>query len=235
MKIKRNSLILAVVFPFVFLAQGPGYIGKKSVVGYGCEVNPAISGATNILPFNLTQQLYFEYAVKTRMSLGIAIKYAATKYDNKETVSNLGNPTDEYTINAFSFVPCVKLYSKQFVAPWGKYWTLGAALNATGTKHDPYMYLTKSLSDHDTLLMDFGPEKQMHTSVDLLIGKGKSRIIKDKFVIDYGFNFQLIALINGITGSNMILTQDNYIKETAVDRVRGLNRFNVYLKIGYLF
>jgi hypothetical protein len=232
----KQILLVSISFPFLLHAQNPGYIGKKSVIAYGVELSPALEGATNLIPINLTHQLSFEHAIKSRISIGLLTRYASTIYDNEQIISDeLGKPTSDYSINAFSFVPYMKFYSKNFVAPWGKYWMLGANVNATTTKHDSYMYVTKNISDHDTLLMDFGGTKQMHTSFDLLIGKGKSRIINDKIVIDYGFNFQLLSLINWISKNKLKVTQEDYIKKTAINRVQGLNRFNLYLKIGYLF
>ncbi len=232
----KNILIPVFLFPFLVLAQAPGYIGKKSVAGYGFDFSPAFNGPTAGVPFNFTQQLYFEKVTKTNLSIGVAIKHCYTRYDNKVEIYKLGNPTSDFTIQAFSFSPYAKVYSKKYVAPWGKYWMFGPVVNITNTKYDGYMYLTQAVSDHDTLLRDFGPTKQTFYSVDLLIGKGKSRVFAKKIIVDYGFNFHLIALLNGLTGSDFSnITQQNYIKLTAIDRIRGVNRFNLFLKIGYLF
>jgi len=233
--IKKNILSLVLFLPFAFWAQGPGYIGKKSVTGYGLEYSPAFSGATVGLPFNLTQQIYFEHALETELSGGVSLRYALTKYDNGAEVLKLGRPTSDYTIHALSVSPYLKFFSKKYVAPWGKYWVLGFVGNAIITKHDPFMYNTQSLATHDTLLMDFGPEKQLHKSVDILIGKGKSRIIRNKIVLDYGFNVQLVSLLKAAGSDFKNMGQDSYIEKTAIDRVRGLNRFNLFLKLGYLF
>ncbi len=235
--IELKNICFAVLFlPLFFTAQGPGYLGKKTAIGYGIEISPVLSDASNGLPINLIHQLFYENAVKSTVAVGISFRYANTKYDNKAEVTGLGKPTSYYRISAFSFSPYFKFFSKKFVAPWGKYWMIGPVLNVALSKHDRYMYIPQTIIDHDTLLMNFGPDKQLHNSFDVMVGIGKSRILKDKIVIDYGLNLQIIALISRLkTADYSKVSQEDYIKYTAINRVRGLNRFNVFLKLGYLF
>jgi hypothetical protein len=61
-------------------------------------------------------------------------------------------------------------------------------------------------------------------------------------VIDYGFNLQLFSvfagvfdvLLDGEDFSSQNPTNLNYIEKTYRKRVRGINRFNVFLKVGFL-
>jgi len=61
------------------------------------------------------------------------------------------------------------------------------------------------------------------------------RIIRNKIVCDYEFNVQLVSLLKAAGSDFKNMGQDSYIEKTAIDRVRGLNRFNLFLKLGYLF
>jgi hypothetical protein len=101
------------------------------------------------------------------------------------------------------------------------------------------MYTTSTVANHDTLLSDFGPSPQRFLRGDIMFGWGQSRIIKSKIVIDYGANFQFLALFGGITDLNVGgysgLTSATYIEKTSAVRMHGMNRFNLFIKLGYLF
>ena len=205
------------------------------MIALGAAISPALSGATGAVPFNITAQLCYDHAFKTRVSLGVALGFAQTRYDNKAVVFGLGNPTEDYKIRSFSVVPYAKIFSKKYVAPWGRYFMLGTVVSLNFTTHSDYMYLTQKLSNHDTLLMGFGPAKQMAFNLDLLLGYGKTRVFKNKIVFDYGFNVHLLALLKGLSDSENNLSQEEYISKTSLYRIRGINRFNLFFKLGYLF
>jgi hypothetical protein len=76
-----------------------------------------------------------------------------------------------------------------------------------------------------------------------MLGWGKSRIFANNIIVDFGASTQIFALLSipkDILGVNFnefdkYPTKETYIEETYKKRVRGINRFNIFLKIGYLF
>ncbi|MDF2453823.1 MAG: hypothetical protein K0S26_3327 [Bacteroidota bacterium] len=232
--IKKLMVLALLCFPFINIAQGPGYLGKKTSVMLGFDVSPNLSYGTNTSPIVISPQISFERALSTRFSALIALRYIFTNFDNSKEIPGVGSPTSSYDIQSLSGILSGKIYDKKFVAPWGKYWRFGAVVNMTSTKHDGYMYITKQINNHDTLLMNFGPYNQLHNSYDFEVGRGRTRIVNN-IIIDYGFSLQLLALANSLSQPSQQLTEKNYIRETAISKIQGMNGFNLYLKFGYLF
>jgi hypothetical protein len=231
---KKLVVLALLCFPFINVAQAPGYLGKKTAVALGFYLSPNLSYGTTTSPIVISPQISFERAVSTRFSPLIALRYVFTSFDNSKEIPGLGSPTSSYDIQSFSLILSGKIYDRKFVAPWGKYWRFSAILNMTSTKHDGYMYITKQINDHDTLLMNFGSYNQLHNSYDVEIGRGRTRIVNN-MIIDYGFSLQLLALANSLSQPSQRLTEENYIRETAISKIQGMNGFNLYLKFGYLF
>lgn len=235
----KKILIIIILNYFIsnsLVCQNPGYFGKKLIAGAGIEISPAFSQATHLMPVNLTGKMFVEKAIEHNLSFGIAVNYSNTKYDNRQAIGFLGSPNDNYQIQNIALMPFFKIYHNKFVAPWGKYFTISPIINTTITQHDDFMYLIKTIENRDTLLMDFGGKRQLFQSFDLLVGKGKTRIINDKLALDYGLNIQILGLLKVIMGDNYTsLDTQNYIRQTAMGRVRRLNSINLHLKIGYLF
>lgn len=252
-KIKILISFFSCFISLVVVGQ-PGYMGKKIISGTGSNISPVTFGSnannkslfggsgsseTGYFRVNLTQEGYIEYNANKNYMIGFATKYLRTGYDNQESISGVGRPTGSYVINAITYHPYMKFYTNQSVAPWGKYVIMGPTINTLYSKHDAYMHIKSTVNDHDTLLTNFGDEKQMKLTADFLIGSGRTRIFKDKYVVDYGFNFQLLSALtffeslNGSVSGNT--TQANYISSTIASRFRGANRFNFFFKIGRLF
>jgi hypothetical protein len=245
---------LIVFFCFgVFLntkAQSPGYMGKKTVAGYGFYFNPAFAAAlfdygTNII--NTQHEFFIERAVKKRLSLGFSIKLYRTTYNNTGKLTDVGSntpPSGDYSIKARNYAFYLKLYRRQYVAPWGRYFLIGITYNKYASTYDPdkmsitqttYVPATRSYLNYE--LSDFGPTTQSFKYPDIMMGHGNSRIIANKFCIDYGYSLNLFAatvtILDAFDDSNKEL--ENYIQKTSAMRVRGINRFNFFVKIGYLF
>lgn len=247
-----------VSIPALFLCQAPGYMGKKTTVGGGIHFNPVTYGATannttllgsgngsaktGRFSLNLTYDVFAERVISKRWLFGTSLKYIRTGYDNRSQVmgSNFETPTDYYKINAFCINPYFKHYSRHYPAPLGKYFLIGPSVNLISTKHDNYMHLVETTGDgHDTLMM-FNAPKQMHFSFDLILGWGKSRIINDRILIDYGCNFGVLAIAHVFEAFDSELlagkpSKEEYINLTAKSRLRNATRFNVFLRVAYLF
>ena len=80
-----------------------------------------------------------------------------------------------------------------------------------------------------------------------MVGWGRTWIISEKIFLDFGFTSQLFSLISipldleetstisDIDINQEKLTTSNYIEKTYKKRIRGINRFNTFIKIGYFF
>lgn len=233
-------------------------MGKKVIVGYGIYLNPITFGSnaknqslfgnypgsseSGHLRFNVTQEVFLEGVVSKKLSLGIAFKHLKTGYDNRARVSEYSvNPSGYYVINAFTLSAYFKKYMGKYIAPWGSYFIFGPVLTQMRSKHDAYMNIVGRASYmHDTLYTNFGSDKVPQYRGDVLLGFGKNRILFDRLSVDYGFCIQAFSalLLFEATSADLIGSTPRsmeYIERTMKNRVRGANRFNVFLKIGYLF
>ena len=237
------AFLLAVFFflPCGMAGQGPGYMGKKTVLAYGFNFSPAFIGATpNGGYFNFIHELNIDYAVNTKWQIGLSARFYKTAYGNEIALSKERvRPQESYLINGTTLALNFKYYKGNYVAPWGSYILISPVINFVSTSYDAYMHVPGEVLGHDTLFTDFGPEKQSFAHPDLMFGFGKTRIIADRVVIDWGLNLQLVscvALITDILKRDITFyTYENYIAETHGERVHGINRFNLFIKLGYLF
>lgn len=142
-----------------------------------------------------------------------------------------------------------KLFSKNYVAPWGRYFTFGATINTFTSRYDPTnMYvLTQQYQNYPvsgyvySRYTSFGTREQSFTKFDLMLGFGRSRIIAKRVILDYGYNINVLALSLTLFDapddnflSENYLSPSEYIEKTSASRVRGVNRFNVFVKVGFL-
>ncbi len=154
-------------------------------------------------------------------------------------------PQGHYDINAKNYAVTSKFFKRQYVAPWGKYFLLGLTYNTYTTKYSPdQMFVPMKVMSNTYLgnynyieFSDFGPTEKSFQYFDVMMGNGKNRIFLNRIVLDYGYNFNLIAttltFIDVFEGLN--LNAADYIPKTSHMRVRGINRFNFFVKLGYLF
>jgi hypothetical protein len=241
-------------------AQAPGYMGKRFVVGYGLYVNPAFNSiALNYSdkPINMLHECFAEFAAGKKNSLGISAQFYRYTYNNIEPINALGygsssmrqrteNPEGNYQISARNYKFYSKFYKRNYLAPWGRYFLLGFVINRYTTTYDPNdMYVNVDGNYNSsygygstTLYNDWGPTTETHKTFDVFFGNGNSRILSNNIVLDYGYSIGMIAIarmVASIDGAFGTLTTDDYISETALNRISAVNRFNCYLKIGYLF
>jgi hypothetical protein len=274
----RFILIVIVSLSGALMAQTPGYMGKRMVIGYGFHFSPAFfgsngQGATIIgktgghasdgeLAFNSLHEGYLEYALSKRFLLGFSTKFYKTTYDNHKELSAMFNVQDSYGYNTTIYYNASpdglyhikgqnyalygKLFKRGFLAPWGKYMMFGVNIKRYTCSYDPAeMKLSPAgygYSDNASFT-DFGPREQSFTSFDILFGYGRSRILYNRIVLDYGFNLNLIATLNtafdSLSDDDALFSSNNptnntYIESTAPWRIRGVNRFNAFLRVGVL-
>lgn len=244
-------------------AQAPGYMGRKFVVGYGVYANPALAAylvGYGKSPVNVMNELSIEAAVAKNVSLGISLRLYKTSYGNTRDVDvTNGNysssfsqfnshPSGSTAITSRDVCLYARFFKAGYVAPWGRYFALGLVINNYTAKYNPgemkvYVGSGRSYTSTDRYFFSsFGAHTQKFHSADIMLGGGKSRVFANRIVIDYGYNINLIGLtLTAIDAPDDAVSEDNtthasnYIKSTSAARIRGINRFNLHFKIGYLF
>jgi hypothetical protein len=217
------------------------------------------SATTGQFAYNYTHEAYIEFALSSRFMLGFSGKFYKTVYDNGINISSNSsnysnnnsnynidnNVTGYYTIHGQSLCLYGKLYGKRYVAPWGRYIVFGPVINLYSASCDSTsMYQTSTVSNqyypYNTIstrnISDFGPSHQSFTGFNIVFGWGRSRIIGKRFTLDYGLNVQLLSILLYDTSQSSTgnFSNSNYIEKTAGFRIRGLNRLNAFIKVGFL-
>ncbi len=229
--------------PSIFNANGQ----NQTIIGRG---GSAESGSP---AFNAIHELNVEYAASSKWMTCFSVRYYKTVYDNVASLNtSYANgysvystlpPYGYYNIRGLTYTLYFKYFGKRYVAPWGRYVMFGPAINTAKTTYDDDVMAiraTSSVTNRDTTISPFGPKEQNFTGVNLMLGVGRSRIYSNRLILDYGFNihmFSVLSSIFDITGTRLggsPITASNYIESTVKQRVRGVNRFNLYLKVGFL-
>jgi hypothetical protein len=270
---KQIIFLVTLTFAGCFMfAQSTGFMGKRLSVGYGIHTSPAILGGnannetligtsgsatTGSFAWNFIHEGNLEFAMSSKWMICFSVRYYKTVYDNAKELNSsynssymtyYGKPSGYYDIRGLTYSLYFKYYGARYVAPWGRYVMFGPTINTVKTTYDPaIMYVTGYdgyNSSVATKLKNFGPREQNYTGVNFMFGFGRSRIIGNRVIIDYGCNTQIISVITGalnIVTDNAIndlttskTTNTNYIENTVRTRVQGINRFNVFLKVGVL-
>jgi hypothetical protein len=225
---------------------------NNTIVGHKSSQNG--SATTQQFAYNYTHEAYIEFALSSRFMLGFSGKFYRTNYDNAINAYSLNNNYNYsynlsndiqgyYNINGQSLCLYGKLYGKRYVAPWGRYMIFGPVLNLYNTTYDPTV-MFQSATDYNTNLpttpvSNFGPLNQSFKGFNILFGWGRSRIIANRFILDYGVNMQVLSipgLLYDLAQSSKSINYVNsvYIENTAGARIRGLNRINAFVKVGFL-
>lgn len=254
--IKLILLLAVLVTANQLFSQTPGYMGKRFVAGYGLYANPRLVESGGSRGVNLLHEGYVEFAMKKTVSVGLSARFYRAIYTNKQNVNALDysssynsqidrSPNGFTNIKGRNYALYFKFYKRNYVAPWGKYFLLGATLNTFTTTYDPdNMYVTTSYSysgQNYTYLSNFGLTTQSYKRFDIMFGNGRNRIIANRITLDYGYTINVIALTTAIfdAADTPILDAEelfmsNYIEKTSAARVRSVNKFNVFLKVGVL-
>lgn len=228
-----------------------GNANNKSIIGRNG------SSESGSFAFNLVHEGFIEIAPSSRWEIGFSLRYYKTVCDNSREFRSISyqnyffqfkdsHPKGYYNITGMSYTLYFRYFGRRYIAPWGRYLMFGPVLNRIKTVYDPVImnaaaYDLINYSNRDTLVSNFGPTEQTFSGFNIMFGFGRSRIIANRIVVDYGVNTQLLALVSTLfdmTDSETLYWSDvdntNYIKVTSHARIRGINRFNVFLKVGIL-
>ncbi len=218
------------------------------------------SAESGVFALNMIHEGSLEFAISSKWMMNFSARYYKTVYDNAEYLdydsydatsgyrySYTGQPEGFYDITGLSYTLYFKYFGSRYVAPWGRYVMFGPVLNTVKTNYSPtVMYLKDDSygSSSNPIIKNFGDFEQKYNGFNIMLGWGRSRIIGNRIVVDYGCNTQILSVILGAL--NVALdgapddffrgktTNTNYIENTYKTRVRGVNRFNVFLKVGVL-
>jgi len=250
LKLRRLTGLFILLGMLQAHSQAPGYMGKRFNIGYGFNVSPAIFGATpknktllgdggsaeyGNLAFNKIHEGFIDFALSRKWMICFSARYYKTAYDNPSQIKERTNPfymnsrrtADDYfyIIKGQTYTLYFKYYNSKSVAPWGRYVLFGPTLNITNSIYKDVV--------------------EKHSTLNFTMGFGRTRIIANRMSIDYGCNFQLFSILTGFADlasyafdedilKNYPTTAGNYFERTTQMRARGVNRFNVFLKIGVL-
>jgi len=231
-------------------AQTPGYMGSRFNAGYGIHTGPMIldeAGNGNFksarydgFGLNILHEGFVEFAVLKRMSVGISAKFYKTSYFKNSYYTE----KIYYGITGQNFTVYGKLFYPRYVAPWGRYMIFGPTIRQFTAKYDKNIYTNDPVNGVPDPTYDYGPTKQSFRNFDIVFGTGRTRIIADRISIDYGYTvnvFSLFATALDIDGANLtsLFSSSNAygeeIGQTSRWRVRGVNRINVFLRVGVIF
>lgn len=245
------------------LAQAPGYMGKRFSAGYGFYASPGFIGSHGLTKVNMLHEGFIEFAAKKNFSVGGSVRFYNARYSNDRYVKitsfdlPIDNSAYDYrqlddhpsgitNIKGITYTLYGKFFKKKYLAPWGRYFLLGVTLNTYVASYDPdQMYVTfqKSSGNYydpgkNFYFTDFGPTEQSFKKIDVMIGNGRSRIIANRIILDYGYNINLWAATTAIFDlndePNNTFNASEYISGVSKVRVRAVNRFNVFIKVGVL-
>lgn len=222
-------------------AQAPGYMGKRWTAAYGLFLSPSFSRSTpNEGWFNAKHDFSLGWCLSARWQIQGSLQTYKTIYNNRLIVSEFGTaPENFYRISGIGGALLFKKFKRTYLAPWGKYFVMGPVFTKVQAEYDKYMYNRVRIANYDTLISNYGPNTQSFVDLDFVIGWGQSRVYKNHILIDYGMQFQLRSAGATIVGSTAELLwrldQDDYIARTSALRVRRMNFFNVFIRLGYLF
>lgn len=237
----------------------PALIGSN---GKGNTIAGTVDGHANdgTLAFNSLHEGFVEYTLTKKFTLGFSARFYKSTYDNSRAVSiadvptsvNTGyyygqqsqNPLGLYHIKGINLSLYGKLYFSRYIAPWGRYFIFGPTLKMFTCTYDPAeMKVTYAgmYGEPNIYYSNFGPTTQKFKGFDIMAGFGRNRIVANRITLDYGFNVNIFALLGTLLdagGEDFSLSGNlyasDYIGRTSHARVRGVNRFNAFLKVGVL-
>ena len=252
---------IVVAFNHLSAQKTPGYMGKRFVAGYGIYLSPAYIGSKGESILNNLHEGYVEYATAKRFMVGFSARFYKAVYANGRYVNVNGSgysssaarqidehPQGTYDISGRNYMLYGKLFYSNYLAPWGRYFTFGATINTFKASYDSnkmkvsMMSADSYYSSYDYFsFTNFGPKEQSFSKFDISLGFGRSKIYGNRISVDYGYNINCLALFatlfdapdDNIFGENQ-LSASEYIEKTGAARVRGVNRFNFFCKVGVL-
>jgi hypothetical protein len=176
----QTRLLITIYLLAISILSGyaqPGYQGKKLSVNAGMLLMPALVNATyNKAPgytsLNLTKEANIDYVISRRNTIGLVYKNTRTSILRNYEDDNTKVPDGKVFSNALGIQ--YRIFKKRSgnLAPLGKYTQLGLHMMFNRTENSKYPDAGTSF-----------------TTYAVSIGKGRSKILFNRLVFNYGLEF----------------------------------------------
>ncbi len=209
----------------------PGYLGKKDIISY--QAHLYLKSDVQSEKLGLLNNITYERVLSKRSALELSVGYDLSTVTPEESLNGglTVYPTrasDDWSIKTYSFGLHYKWYNKRRIAPLGGYTAIGINMFNSTPNIDGVTF-TQNRGSGQLVEVDFTDQAESYTVYSLFFGVGKTRIIADKFLVNYGINF----LIN--LSDNESSTDNDYIRPLMEDNVNYHNVLVTSFTIGFGF
>lgn len=247
-------------------AQVSGYMGKRFVIGYSNYFmlglrgpGPNNSGPMDESSFTINNAhcLNLEFAHKQRKMICLSAQFIRTgiaydrgghdnfingasyrEYPYPEGVRYGGSYSKPALLTSKNISLGIKYFKSGLIAPVGRYRKLEILMLFETIKYDYRNFYKQVDSEpvNDTLYT-LGKGEYKYKNIAIVYTIGKQRILKDKFVLDYGIRFawspalNIVTLTGGIDDSPNIET---YYRRQSNLRIAKEQIVNIHIGIGFL-
>lgn len=259
------SLLFVLLF-YSANSQVSGYMGKRAVIGYSNYFMLGFTGPgpNNSAPLgdpsftiNNVHCLNFDYAYKQRKMVCLSVQYLRTgmAYDKGNQSSFFSDSYGDYPypnssryagsfskpalLTSVNYSIAVKTFKSGFIAPTGRYRKLEFLLLFEKLKYDSENFKVPAFSDDpvDDTLKTLGKGEYSFKNIAFAYSVGKQRILKDKFVLDYGIRFAYTPAMNIITiaaGDAYVSDVEGYFRRASNLRIARQQLINFHIGLGFL-
>jgi hypothetical protein len=251
------SIFVLVIASCLVKAQSPGYCGKHFSVSYSLGLSPALISPNgngrafnddrlverNIC-FNLLHGIQVDFVTSRTTSIGLCAEFYRTKINGGYIVRMddttiigfcLYEPDKLMSANGTVFDLYFKIFGRNYIAPFGKYFRLDLCMGNISVKYTNVQFECNS----QTLPPTFQPGHVPNSFSTWNFGfsMGKQRIFKDRFLFDSGIRVlvskNLAKDVQGLPDRSY-QEFDRYLEDSGVARLTGLLLCNLYFRIGIL-
>ncbi len=247
-------------------SQVAGYMGKRTIISYSNYFMAGIRGPgpnrSNYLDersftINRVHCLNFDYVYKQRKIICLSAQYLriGVAYDrgSNEGFFSSASQTDypypgstRYTgdfkkpavLSSINIAMALKLFREGFVAPVGTYQKFEMLMLFEKIQYDNAKF-AKPVSDNqaEDVAQLNGEGEYNYLNFALVYSVGKQRVLRDKFVLDYGVRAAITPAMNIISVTSLndrYSTMEMYYKRHSNARISNQQLLNFYLGIGFL-
>lgn len=261
----KKNIILYIVCSIAFFnshAQVSGYMGKRFSIGYSNYFLPSILGpkvngtsASDKIGINTTHCVNLDYIIKERTSFCLSLQTQKlgvnnVRYYNVEYVDPFGTNnygSYQYNPKPFRFMQLktysvglgFKFFASGSLAPIGKYKKVELLLLFSNLTYPKNAFEDTGLNDPYTRT-NIGTGDYSFSTFALTYTMGRSRVLFDRIVLDYGLRFGatpagFFAFLNsdGDFSSNNLTPEKTFRQDTNM-RLFRQQLVNLHIGISFL-
>lgn len=193
------------------MAQVPGYMGKRLVVGYNFNFSGAFlsptpyhtnaSSSSGLLGdevpvngVNITHGLNIDYVYKSRKAVSFLVQYARTGVDYFYLRNHHygGDPAKPAILNSLGIGIGAKFFKRSNMAPYGPYVKWEGMMFMNKVKYDKNNFIRRDYNTGVETKVSLGPGVVSFQTFGIGFSFGQQRIWRDKFVFDRGLKFMVL-------------------------------------------